>query len=97
MKVVLGEHIPASKTSIVQIGGSNQNYEVRGVTYAHSVFARIGTAGTNLFDERYHFTNLEDARVKANELKKQIAKQFDGLTRSPEFEQAIATQGVKTR
>ncbi len=87
---------PASKTSIVQIGGSKQNYEVRGLTYAHSVFAKVGTAGTKLFDETSHFKSLMEARIKANALKKQIAKQFDKLTRSPEFEQTIALQGVKT-
>ncbi len=74
---------PMSKTSLVQIGGYDGSYQVRGLTFAHSVFeAHLHKPGLNLFDESYICTTLEEARDKATELKHRIAKQFDGITKS---------------
>ena len=73
---------PMSKSSLVQIGGREGSYEVRGLTYAHSVFAEPMASGLKLFDETHRFTSLEDAQNEAEELKKRIASLFDHVTRS---------------
>ena len=78
---------PMGKTSLVQLGGRKGNYlnhyEVRGLTYAHFIF-EPHKAGLKLFDEVYFCQTIEEARVKATELKKKIARLFDEITRSDE-------------
>jgi len=74
---------PMSKTSLVQIGGQDGLYQVRGLTYAHSIFlAHEHKAGLKLFDESHHSKTIEEARTKATELKRKIAKLFDDVSRS---------------
>lgn len=72
---------PMGKTSLVQIGGRDGNYEVRGLTYAHSIFEPHGE-GLKLFDSTYSCKTREEALSKAAELKRHIAKLFDDITRS---------------
>lgn len=72
---------PMSKTSLVQIGGHDSDYEVRGLTYAHSIF-EPHKAGLKLFDKISHCATLAEAQAKATELKRTIAKLFDDITRS---------------
>jgi len=72
---------PMSKTSLVQIGRQEGCYQVRGLTYAHSVF-EPHKAGLKLFDETHNCQTLIEAQSKATELKKVIAKLFEGITRS---------------
>jgi len=74
---------PMSKFSLVQIGGKDGDYQVRGLTYAHNVFEiHLHKAGLKLFDEIYHRNTIGEAQILATELKKKIAKLFDGITRS---------------
>jgi hypothetical protein len=77
---------PMGKSSLVQIGGHDGLYEVRGLTYAHSVFREsehgIGRSGLKIFDETRLCGTLDEARTKATGLKKRIARLFDGVTKS---------------
>ena len=72
---------PMSKTSLVHIGGRDGCYQVRGLTFAHSVFEQH-RPGLRLFDKTYIYQTMTESQVKATELKKTIAKLFDGITRS---------------
>ncbi len=72
---------PMSKTSLVQIEGREGCYQVRGLTYAHSVF-EPHKSGLKLFDETHNCQTIIEAQSKATELKKTIAKLFEGITRS---------------
>lgn len=74
---------PMSKASLVQISGRNGEFQVRGLTYAHSVFdIHAHRAGLKLFDETRHTGTLTEAQRIATELKRKIAKQFDDVTHS---------------
>lgn len=78
---------PMSKASLVQIGGRKGMYKVKGLTFAHSIFGKVWgehEIGLKLFDKTYIVKTLEDARSKATELKKEIAKTFDSVTHSNE-------------
>lgn len=72
---------PTGKSSLVQIGGHDGNYEVHGLTYAHSVF-EPHKAGLKLFDEVCRCATLAEAQTKATELKRKVAKLFDDVTHS---------------
>jgi len=72
---------PMGKHSLVQIGGHEGDYQVRGLTYAHSVF-EPHKEGLKLFDETYRCQAIIEAQSKATELKKKVAKLFDDITRS---------------
>lgn len=89
---------PMSKTSLVQIAkteGTGGSYEVRGLTYAHSVF-EPHKAGLKLFDETHHCITLGEARAKTTELKLRITKLFDEITRSDETGKLILRPDLMT-
>jgi len=72
---------PMSKMSLVQIGGTEGSYQVRGITYAHSIL-EPHEAGLKLFDDTCCCKTIDEAQAKAASLKREIAKLFDGVSRS---------------
>ncbi len=72
---------PMSKSSLVQIGGKDGDFRVRGLTYAHNIF-EPHKAGLKLYDETHHVVNYDEAHLLATGIKKTISRLFDGITRS---------------
>lgn len=90
--------MPMSKDSIVQIGGKEGMYEIRGMTTAHCIFPNekysVGKPGLSLFDKKVFKPTLAEAQAVASEFKKEIAKRFDKVTRTDSSGKLIERERV---
>ena len=72
---------PAGKTSLVQVHQEGDRFTILSQTTSHKVFSQPpGTKGTTLFKRVVVKHNKKDAMKEVAEMKRRLAKRFDGVT-----------------